>query len=100
MGGSLRLCFPSQRVGALMSLIALGCLKQVVFFQLFSTVFIEKKFRVSYSLIILSPPPTSPRSSPPTHLIPFLSLKNKTQETHTQMPTKTQVKTSKQINRQ
>lgn len=51
-----------------MSLIALGCLKQVIFFQLFPTIFIEKKnSHILYSDHAF-PSPTSPRSSPLTHL--------------------------------
>lgn len=68
-----------------MSLTALECLKQVIFFQLFPTIFIEKKKTlISYILIMLSPPPLLPD---PPHLpisIPFLSLQNKNpRNTHT-----------------
>lgn len=84
-----------------MSLIALGCLKQVIFFQLFPTIFIEKKSLISSILIMLSPPPLLPDLPHSPISIPFLSLQNKTQEIHTQMPTKTQAKMSKRkINRQ
>lgn len=75
--------------------------KTSYFLSTFPNYFYWKKSLISYILIMLSPPPLLPDLPHSPISIPFLSLQNKTQEIHTQMPTKTQVKISKQVtNRQ